>query len=155
MRMSPKFEGSYIRWALARFIPQGFIEYPFEVFLTAASLIIGLPVLLGISEPGSLIAEIPLFAVIAWGVSLILGALTVAVGLIRPHRSDVLSSGLQLLGGAMCVYAVAQLVALPFVVIGASSALFLVAGLLALVRSLYFRRIIDIKKRARRLTGGT
>lgn len=152
--MSHKFEGSYIRWALSRFIPQGFIEFPFEVFLTAASLIIGIPVLIGISEPGSLVAEIPIFAVFAWGISLLLGALTVAFGLIKPHLPDVLSSGLQLLGGAMCVYGTAQLIALPFVVVGASSALFLIAGLLALVRSLYFRRIIDIKKRARRLNGG-
>ena len=141
------------RW-LSRRVPTPMIEYPFECYLSVAALLVGIPVLLGFSRPGSFVELVPQLALLMWAVSLVLGAITVGIALWKKH-AGALASGEQLLGVAMITYGVATLISVGFTSAAAVSALFLLAGTLSFLRSLYFRRLIDIQIGARRLSRPT
>lgn len=141
-----------LRRRLAALIPTVLMEHPFEIYLVVSCLFIGASVLVGIVTAPSLNMIIPAYAMIAWGISLTLGSITVAISLLKKH-AGMLASGLQLLGGAMFVYGIALMISTGFASAGTSIVLFLLAGALALIRSLYFRRLVDIEMGARRLRG--
>lgn len=134
----------------ARVTPKTVVEYPFEVFVSALGFIIGIPLLTGLARPESLALLLPHLAYIAYGVALVLGAVTVAVALKRRH-AGALASGLQLLGGSFAVYALAVVAVAGWVVGWAAFAAFFCLGLVTLIRTQHFRRLIDIQIGARRL----
>ena len=138
------------RERLARFIPDVVTNYPFEIFASFVGLVIGLTLLAGLVSPGSLTALLPLFVYWAYAVALVLGSLTVAWGLRKRHPL-VLASGLQLLGGSYAVYALAVVAVAGWSTAFAAFAAFLGIALVCLVRSLHFRRLIDIARGATNL----
>jgi len=140
-----------VRRVLSRLVPRVVSEYPFEVYVSIAALFIGVSVLVGLATAPSLNMIIPFAALIAWGISLVLGSITVSVSLLRRHAGG-LASGHQLLGTAMITYAIALMVSTGFAAAATSITLFMLAGVLCWIRSLYFRRLLDIKLGARRLS---
>lgn len=139
-----------LREKIAHVTPRTVVTYPFEVLAACVSFIVGVPILAGLARPESLALLLPPVAYVAYGVALVLGAITVAVSLHR-RRALGLSSGLQLLGGSFCVYAFAVIAVAGWSAAWAAFAAFLVLGLVSLIRSSHFRRIVDIQDGADRL----
>lgn len=139
-----------VRAKLARFTPTIVTSYPFEVFVTALGLIIGVPLVLGLAAPTSLVVLLPTFMYWAYAVAVILGACTVGVGL-RTKHALVLAAGLQLLGGSFMVYALAVVAVAGWPSGFLAFAAFASLGLVCLIRSAHFRRLIDIQIGARQL----
>lgn len=142
-----------VREKVAHSTPTVLVMYPFEVFAAGLALIVGLPLLLGLAKPGSLVLLLPMIAYIAYAVSLCLGSIIVFVALARRHAYG-LASGLQLVGGSYAVYALAVVLAAGWTTAWAAFAAFALLGLLCVLRSSHFRRLIDIKQGAQRLSSG-
>ncbi len=138
------------RERIAHRTPRVIVDYPFEVFATTVGLLIGLPLLIGFAAPTSLVVLLPSAVYWIYAVMLFLGACTTAVGL-RTKHSLILAPGLQLLGGSYCVYALATVAVAGWTVAWATFGCFGGLGLVSLIRSSYFRRLIDIQKGATKL----
>lgn len=142
--------GAAVRERISRFVPKAITNYPFEILACLIALIIGVPLVLGIAAPTSLLALLPMAAYLAYCVALILGGATLAVGL-RVRNAFVIASGLQLLGGSFGVYGLAVIavsgVATGWLAFGA----YCLLSLLAFVRALHFRRLVDIQEGATRI----
>src|SRR5207244_3581493 len=95
-----------VREFVARHIPNALTNYPFEVLSSILGLLVGIPLLLGLAAPTSLVVMLPSIGYWAYAVALVLGGGTTAVGL-RTKHPMVLASGLQLLGGSFGVYGLA------------------------------------------------
>lgn len=139
-----------LRERVAHVTPRVVVGYPFEVFAASVGLIIGLPLLVGLAAPTSLVVLLPSFIYWVYAVMLVLGAGTTAVGL-RTKHPLILAPGLQLLGGSYLVYALATVAVAGWAIAWAAFGCFCALGLVSLVRSSYFRRLIDIQKGASRL----
>lgn len=107
--MSPTREDRVLRR-----IPVPLVEYPLEVLLAAWGVLSGIPLLLGVAEPSSITTLLPQWAVVAWAVSLTLGGSTIALGLLARRTATVVPAGLNLLGTACAVYALAILSSFGF-----------------------------------------
>ena len=92
-----------------RLTPTVVTNYPFEVIVTFIALLIGLPLILGLVSPTSLVVLLPAFGYWAYAIALMLGGSTLAVGL-RSQSPLLLASGLQLCGGSFAVYALAAVI---------------------------------------------
>lgn len=139
---------------IARATPKTVVEYPFEVFVSVLGLITGVPLLAGLARPNSLALLLPPYAFLAYAVALVLGAVTVAIALRKRHAGGI-AMGLQLLGGSFSVYAIAIVAVAGWVNGWAAFAAFICLGLVTLIRTQHFRRIIDIQIGARRLSRRT
>lgn len=98
------------RWrrAILTRAPRALLEEPFEIFLALLCLLAGIPLLLGAPEPESLNRLLAPAVVKLWGIMLVIGSGAVLVGLV-PRMRWVQIKGLQLLGLAALVYAIAVL----------------------------------------------
>lgn len=143
-----------LREKVAHVTPRVLIDFPFEILATSVGLLIGLPLLIGLAAPSSLVLLLP--AVVYWiyAVMLVIGAVTTAVGLRTGHMM-ILAPGLQLLGGSYIVYALATVAVAGWGIAWAAFGCFSVLGLISLLRSSYFRRLIDIQRGATRLRRGS
>lgn len=133
----------------ARILPEVLTLYTFEFFVSFMGLLIGVPLLLGLTLPLSLIALLPTGVFHVYAAALVLGAATVAAGL-KYRRPLALASGLQLLGGSYLVYGIAVLAvsgSVGFLAFG----MYACVGVLCFIRSSHFRRLVDIQLGARRL----
>lgn len=92
-------------WVL-RHVPQFVLLRPYELFISMLCLISGIPLVGGAPAPSSIEALLPPFLVRLWGFELLLGALLVAYGLVRP-RTIWERVGHTLLGPAAVVYGLA------------------------------------------------
>ncbi len=135
------------RERLSRLIPSALTNYPFEVLAAFIGLCIGLPLLVGLAAPTSLVILLPSIGYWAYTVALVLGGATTAVGLKTKHPL-VLASGLQLLGGSFLVYGLATAALSGFATAWLAFGAYAVLGVIALVRSLHFRRLLDIQRGA-------
>lgn len=131
---------------IAAHTPSVVTNYPFEVFVAFVGFVIGTTLLVGLASPTSLALLLPTGIYLAYATALVLGAITVAIGLRKQHAL-ILSSGLQLLGGSYGVYALA-VVAVSGATAGVAFILFVGTALVCLIRALHFRRLVDIKKGA-------
>ena len=118
-------------WA-QRALPEVVITSPFEFFLSAAMIIVGLSLVLLGAEPHSLEIFMPQWFVYGWGAAVTIGGFATCYGLIK--RSPITEAfGLRLLAMATFAYS-----ACVFVVLHAGG---VATGLLmfALACSFYFR----------------
>lgn len=139
------------RWRerLAHVTPDVLTLYPFEVLATTVGLLMGGPVLLGLARPESIVYLLPAAAYYSWSAALVIGAAIVAAGL-KKTRPLVLASGLQLLGGNFCVYAVAVVKVAGWEHAWVAFTAFIVLWILSWARSFHWRRIVDIQLGAQR-----
>lgn len=142
-----------LRARAARHTPRLVTNYPFEVFATLVGLIIGLPLLVGLAAPTSLVVLLPTVAYWIYAAALVLGSATVAIGLKMPHPL-VIASGIQLLGGSYAVYGLAVVALAGWAIAWSSFACFIVLGVVCTMRASHFRRLVDIQEGARRLSKG-
>lgn len=139
-----------IRERAAHLTPKVLTNFPFEVLVSVIAILMGLPFLLGTTAPASLVGLVGIVIFNVWAAMLVVGGLTVAVGLRIGDRPTplVVAAGLQLLGACFGVYALAVVA-----VLGLAGWTGLVAYvllcLLSLIRATHFRRIIDIQRGAR------
>ncbi len=138
---------AYGRELLANLVPKALINYPFEVIASFLGLVIGLPLLIGLAAPTSLVVLLPSFGYWAYASALVIGGATAAVGL-RTRHPLVLASGLQLLGGSYIVYGLAVVALSGFTVAWLSFGAYLAFGGLCMIRALHFRRVVDIQRGA-------
>lgn len=136
-----------LRETLAHYTPHTLTYYPFEVLASMVGLLVGLPLLLGLAAPTSLVLLLPDAVYWLYAVMVSVGAGTTAVGL-HARNSLVLASGLQLLGGSYLVYALATVAISGFSVAWLVFGAFSTLGLLCVVRASHFRRLLDIQKGA-------
>ncbi len=139
-----------LRERVAGRLPTVLTNYPFEVIVTFIALVIGLPLLCGLVAPTSLVVLLPSIGYWAYAAALVLGGIFTGVGL-RLKSSAALSSGLQLLGGSYAVYGLATVALSGFATAWLAFGAFFGLGLVALVRALHFRRLLDIQEGATRL----
>lgn len=90
-----------------RLLPIAVIEYPLEVLLSAWGVLSGGAILAGFASPTSIARLLPDSMQWLWAGSLALAGLTIAVGLWRRQYPTAVARGLQLLGAACGVYAIA------------------------------------------------
>ena len=83
--------GPRCRERISRLIPKALTNYPFEILACVLALFIGLPLVLGIAAPTSLLALLPVLAYVAYCAALILGGATLAGGL-RIRNAFVIAS---------------------------------------------------------------
>lgn len=127
------------REKLARRLPAALQTCPFECFLTLLSLLVGLSVVLGAVEPGSLLSYLPHGGLVAWGVGLLVGGITLASGLPRRTNPAILAAGLSLVGTLLGAYSVAVIGYAGWPTGGVSGGVFGVVALLCGFRTFYLR----------------
>ncbi len=88
-------------------IPTVVIDYPLEVLLATYGVIAGTTQATGLATSNSLSHLLPGWMMLAYGAALLLGGLTIAVGLVRRQHSVLVAAGLRLLASAMLAYAFA------------------------------------------------
>lgn len=144
-----------LRRKIGKFVPQSLIFYPFEIMVSIVALIMGVPFLVGLMAPATLIGLVGGFAFHLWAAALSIGGATILAGMAlapRPHPL-VAAAGLSLTAGCFAVYSLAVIVAL-----GSGGwtgfTVYLLLSLVAFIRASYFRRIVDIQKGATRLQEG-
>lgn len=130
-------------WA-SHAVPSVAVFYPFEILALVVGFIMGVPILLGFARPTSLILLLPVVAYVAYSAMLVIGSLTITIGL-RNRHPLVLASGLQLLGGSYIVYGLAVVALGGWAIAWGGFTAFGILGLLCLARSSYYRRLIDIQ----------
>lgn len=141
-----------LRRFAAALTPKVVTIFPSEVIVCLIALLTGLPFLLGVAPPLSLITLVGQVPFTAWAAALTLGGSTVGLGLLIPNYPSprVVASGLSLVAGCFAVNAIAVVV-----VLGSSGLPVLAAyaclALVSMVRATHFRRVVDIQKEARRL----
>jgi hypothetical protein len=125
--------GRHWRERALRYIPTVVIEWPFELMMALAGLVAGPGVALGVTSQRAYGAYLPRWIDVLLGVCLLLGGLTLAVGLVRGRYRTTVPRGLRLMGCAALSFAVvialgglSTLPSLPFAV---------VVGLLCLTRA--------------------
>lgn len=138
----------------ARFVPRVAVYYPFEILVCVVGFLMGLPLILGLARPTSLLLLLPAVVYIAYALMLVVGAATVAGGLRKQEHPLALASGLQLLGGCYGVYALAVVALSGWAVGWVTFTAFTILGLLCFARSSYFRRLVDIQTGAANLGPG-
>jgi hypothetical protein len=134
-----------LRENLSRFVPRVAVYFPFEILVAVIGFLMGFPLLTGLARPTSLLLLLPAVAYTAYAVALVLGSLTVALGLRGRQHPLALASGLQLLGGSYIVYGLAVVALSGWIIGWVGFTAFFILGLLCLARSSYFRRLIDIQ----------
>lgn len=139
--------GRRFRERLSRFIPYALTNYPFEVLAAFVGLFIGLPLLLGLAAPTSLVVLLPNVGYWIYASTIVLGASTIGLGL-HFRNSMAVASGLQLLGGSFLIYGLAVVALSGFAVAWLSFGAYTIFGVLSWVRALHFRRLLDIQKGA-------
>ena len=130
------------RWLL-RHAPEQLIEYPLEALLGPWGVLSGLPVALGLSRPGTLEALLPSWIVIAWGIALFVGGLTVTIGLARRDYGSVVARGAQLCAGACVCYGIAISATIGWGGLAAGG-LLIVIGALLYLRAWWLRTRDDL-----------
>ena len=141
---------AHLRERVARLTPEVVTYYPFEVFSAIVGLVIGLPLLVGLAAPTSLVVLLPNLVYWLYSVAMTLGAATTIAGL--RHRSPMLlATGLQLSGGSYFVYGMATVIVAGLGTAWAAFGCFCGFGFVALIRSSHFRRLLDIQRGATRL----
>ncbi len=139
-----------LRAKIAHVVPDVVTLYPFEVFVAALGLIVGVGLVLGLAAPTSLVMLLHNVMYWAYAAALLLGGGSVALGL-KVRLPLALASGLQLLGGSFIVYAIAVIAVVGLTAGFMGAAAFTVLGLVCLIRASYFRRLVDIQRGARLL----
>jgi hypothetical protein len=141
-----------LRERVYRHLPKFLTHYPFETVVAFVALLMGLPYLLGVAAPASLLALVGAVAFHFWASALAIGGATIAASMVmgdRPHPL-VLASGLQLAAGAFAVYAIGVAAVLGFAGLTSITA-YAMLSVISLIRATHFRRLIDIQKGATRL----
>lgn len=130
-------------------IPGIVITHPFEIVAATVAILMSVPALIGLSTSAALVALVGTVLFYAWAATLAAGAVALATGL-RNLNPSLLASGLQLAGGSFAVYTLAVVAINGFggVIAGAA---FIILALVALVRALHFRRLVDIQEGAKNL----
>jgi hypothetical protein len=126
------------RERLALRLPFAVLEFPFEVFVGVYGLLAALAIVLGGAVPASLDALLPPAVVYLWGCSLGLGGATILYGLHR-RFAFVIAMGLRLVAGALTIFVGAALWFAYSVTIIPSALLILFVAALAGFRSFYLR----------------
>ena len=127
-------------------LPSALVEFPFEFFIAAFSVLMGAAIVFGATRPGSIVDLLPWFGVDVWGAGLAMGGLTIAFGLAR-HLVIVTSMGLGLLAFLFPVYAIA-VVAVAGVSDGLVAGGFCaLLGTLSAFRSFYLRALAEVGRR--------
>lgn len=124
---------------LARRLPVALQTCPFECLLMLLSVLVGIPVVLGAIEPGSLLSYLPHGGLTAWGAGLLLGGVTLATGLPRHTRPPILAAGLSLIGTLLGAYSVAVIAYSGWANGGVSGCFFGAVALLCGFRAFYLR----------------
>lgn len=133
----------------SKHIPGIVITHPFEIVAATVAILMSVPALVGLSTSAALIALVGTVLFYAWAATLAAGAIALGAGL-RSLNPSLLASGLQLVSGSFAVYTLALVAINGFggVIAGAA---FIILALVALVRALHFRRLVDIQDGAKNL----
>lgn len=124
---------------IARRLPVALQTCPFECLLMLLCILVGLPVVLGAIEPGSLLSYLPKDGLVVWGAGLLVGGITLAAGLPRHTRPLVLAAGLSLTGTLLGAYSVAVIAYSGWTTGGVSGSFFAAVALLCGFRAFYLR----------------
>lgn len=94
------------RWWIIRHTPTMLIDYLFEVLLAAAAGITSVALFSGLNAENSVIRLLPAWLSTIYGVTMTVGALTVALGLATQKYGTTLAYGLRVLAIGCIVYAI-------------------------------------------------
>lgn len=120
-------------------LPVAAIEYPFEVLMSAMCAIVGAPLTAGVVRSQSMTDLLPDPIPRIWGVMLLLGALTILLGLWRRAYGTLVAAGLRLLACSCAAYGIAVGMVAGVERAAPSLALIAVVALLCLARSYWLR----------------
>ncbi len=105
--------------------PTVLIEWPFELMMAAAGIVSGPAVALRLTSQRAYASDLPRWIDVLLGLCLLLGGLTVALGLVRKKYRTSVPRGLRLMGIAVLAFAaviailggIATLPSLPFSIV--------------------------------------